>query len=58
VVDAGDRCEMSDLDSGVVQLVDGAALAAGLPVALEPGTPLRLRVRILGRAHSELRLSP
>ena len=58
VVDAGDRCEVTDLDSRVVQLVDGAALAAGLPGALEPGTPLRLRVRILGRAHSELRVSP
>ena len=52
VVATGDRCEVTDLGSGAVRIVDGAELAAGLPAALEPGAPLRLRVRVLARGVS------
>ena len=37
--------EIEDVDRGTIKVVTGASLREGLPVALEPGKPLRLMVR-------------
>ena len=50
VVGAGDRCELTDLDTGASRVVLGAQLTAGLPAVVTPDDPLRLRVRVLDRA--------